>query len=373
MKTNKSRTLSLFLSFLLIFSVPLATANASAPEAGDDGVISVFITLRGLDGDDDEEIWIDREPVKNVEDGATVSEIIIMALDFADYTQTGAESGYITSVLTPGGFELAVMHGGMPYSGWMFKVNDILPEVGMGSYIAEEGDHILLYFTKDFMAEFAFDGDMDDEGAFDGEAGVDVSDADGIDAGGALWESPFTDVSAGDWYYGDIICAYEAGLMLGTGEGVFSPGKPITRAMMATILYRFEGRPAVTHENPYTDVRDGEWYTDAVIWLYEFSVAMDISATGAEEFGIDEIVTREALMDKLFYYLTMKGADVPEYGDEPGEAGEPEDEMLMAPDAMDWARTTGLLPDTDDNITLPDAAATRAWTAAVFARLSEKV
>jgi len=269
-------------------------------------------------------------------------------------------------------------------------VNDLLLEVGMNDYVAEDGDRILLYFTKDFMAEFAFDGDWGD--AADADADTPDADTDGTDTDGAdtAWDNPFTDVGADDWFYGSVQYVYEAGLMLGTGGGVFSPDQPINRAMMATILYRYEGCPEVTHDNPYTDVAEGQWYTDAVIWLYEYSVAMDISATDVDEFNAEENVSQYAFMDELFYYLTMKGAGVPDYDEEfdhsgsdqagDGEAADAqagaditdddangtESALYKTPDAIDWANELGLMPDTGDAEMPPDDVATRAWTATVF-------
>ena len=52
------------------------------------------------------------------------------------------------------------------------------------------------------------------------------------------------------------------GLMNGTGDG-FSPNNNINRAQLVTVLYRMAGQPEVTGENPFTDVPDGQWYTDA--------------------------------------------------------------------------------------------------------------
>ena len=45
----------------------------------------------------------------------------------------------------------------------------------------------------------------------------------------------FTDVKAGDWFYGDVQYVYEKGLMKGTGAASFSPGIKTTRGMIVTI------------------------------------------------------------------------------------------------------------------------------------------
>ena len=52
---------------------------------------------------------------------------------------------------------------------------------------------------------------------------------------------PFTDVTSTDWFYSDVKYAYETGLMTGTSADAFSPGAPVTRGMVMTILARREG------------------------------------------------------------------------------------------------------------------------------------
>lgn len=47
----------------------------------------------------------------------------------------------------------------------------------------------------------------------------------------------FTDVSAGDWFYGFVETAYNNGLMRGYGDGTFGPANPVTRAETVKIVY----------------------------------------------------------------------------------------------------------------------------------------
>ena len=77
---------------------------------------------------------------------------------------------------------------------------------------------------------------------------------------------PFTDVSWDHWAYSAVKRVYTRGLMVGVSDTSFAPGQTLSRAMLASILYRLAGEPAVTAENPFTDVPADQWYTDAVIW-----------------------------------------------------------------------------------------------------------
>ena len=69
----------------------------------------------------------------------------------------------------------------------------------------------------------------------------------GIVASGALHPgasaSQFADLTAGSWYYGGVRCALENGLMTGTSARTFAPDRPVTRAMLVTILWRLAGEP----------------------------------------------------------------------------------------------------------------------------------
>ena len=85
-------------------------------------------------------------------------------------------------------------------------------------------------------------------------------------------EEPFTDVDENDWFYDDVVKVYKAKLMEGTSDTEFSPYGRLTRGMVATILYRYAGSPSVTYKNIYDDLKDGLWYTDAVIWATENEV-----------------------------------------------------------------------------------------------------
>ena len=53
-------------------------------------------------------------------------------------------------------------------------------------------------------------------------------------------DSPFRDVNKGDYFYYAALWAAENGIIDGVADGVFAPGRTVTRAHMAAILYRYE-------------------------------------------------------------------------------------------------------------------------------------
>ena len=56
------------------------------------------------------------------------------------------------------------------------------------------------------------------------------------------------------------------GFMNGVADDEFDVNGSLTRAQLVTILYRIAGEPESTATNPFADVADGQWYTNAVIW-----------------------------------------------------------------------------------------------------------
>lgn len=76
----------------------------------------------------------------------------------------------------------------------------------------------------------------------------------------------FRDIPADHWGKEGISYVVDKGLFNGTGPDTFGPEIPTNRAMLATVLYRFAGKPAVSGTMTFTDAKNGEWYSDAVIW-----------------------------------------------------------------------------------------------------------
>ena len=78
--------------------------------------------------------------------------------------------------------------------------------------------------------------------------------------------NPFADVNSSDYFYKAVLWAVEKGITNGTSSTTFSPNQPCTRGQIATFLWRYKGSPKMTGSNPFTDVSAGEYYYDAVLW-----------------------------------------------------------------------------------------------------------
>lgn len=180
--------------------------------------------------------------------------------------------------------------------------------------------------------------------------------------------NPFTDVSEKDWFYGDVMFAYENGLMIGTGNAQFRPHGTATRGMMATILWRMAGSPAPKGNNSFTDVEAGTWYTDAIAWTAENGIFLGY---GNNKVGPNDSITREQLAAIFFRYADYKGCDMNAKGelDKFRDAGKVSD---YARAAMQWAVGSGLIQGKPDGVLDPQGTATRAEIAAMLHRFLEK-
>ena len=82
------------------------------------------------------------------------------------------------------------------------------------------------------------------------------------------------------YYYDAVLWAYENGITTGRMTSVnFAPDEEVSRAELLTMFYRFEGSPEVKGDNPFEDVPEDEYYTDAVLWAYQNEVTTGVDET----------------------------------------------------------------------------------------------
>ena len=178
----------------------------------------------------------------------------------------------------------------------------------------------------------------------------------------AVEDTGFSDVAADAWYADAVEYVRDNGLMSGTSATTFAPEGTMTRAMLATTLYRAAGSPAVSGSDSFTDTADGAWYADAVLWASQRGV---ISGYGNNLFGTNDPVTREQIATILWRYAGSPSADV-------GQDFADESEIASyAAAAVDWARANGVVSGVDGNRFLPRNNATRAQVAAMLMRFDQ--
>ncbi len=104
--------------------------------------------------------------------------------------------------------------------------------------------------------------------------------------------SSFTDVSSSASYSDAVKWCAEQGLMGGMGNNRFDPNGTLTRATLATVLYRAKGSPSVSGSPTFNDVKPGQWYTNGVRWAAREGI---LQGYGSRTFGTNDPVTRVQL------------------------------------------------------------------------------
>lgn len=365
------------------------------PETNKD--ITVTVTVKADTG-----YWLQNKSV-TVDEGSTAYHAFVKALDGSGITQVGAENGYVES-MTKNGTTLAEFTKGEA-SGWLYKVNETLPDVGLTDYTISDGDSIVWYYTEDWtkdpqassgsspLPETAMDkveALIDKIGTVTADSGQAIQAAreayDKLtDAQKKLVENydvlkkaeaayaaltsalPFTDI-ADHWALEAIQYVYEKDLMNGVSDAVFAPNKALNRAMLATILYRMEGSPIVTAANPYSDVAADTWYTDAVIWASENGI---VNGYGSGKFGPTDNITREQLAAMLLRYSDYKeyDTDARNHLTSYTDAGAI---SAWALESVQWANAEGLVTGRTETTIVPKGSTTRAETATILMRYLEK-
>ena len=179
----------------------------------------------------------------------------------------------------------------------------------------------------------------------------------------------YTDVSdPNEWYYKAVYYVTEKGLMRGTGDGLFSPEAPVTRAMFVTILGRMAeslGETTTGFGNPFEDVPAGEWYTQYVAWGADKGIVLGYSET---EFGPDDPVNREQMAALMIRFCEYREIDLDDsrnisFSDVESISG-------WAKESVEKAVAAGLMQGSNGQFN-PLGTATRAEIAQVFMNLSE--
>lgn len=100
----------------------------------------------------------------------------------------------------------------------------------------------------------------------------------------------FADVKESDWFYDAVQWATENGITTGSGGDLFEPYSISTRAQMVTFLWRAAGSPEVSaSEHSFADIDPAAYYYKAVLWAIEQGITV---GTSAETFSPDATVTR---------------------------------------------------------------------------------
>ena len=204
------------------------------------------------------------------------------------------------------------------------------------------------------------DDDDDDEiiVIVNGGSGTNITDPDT-----PLGPGVFTDLDQDAWYYDDVNAMVKQGLLVGVSTDRFAPDWTVSRAMLASVLYRMSG-DTYTGFPTYLDVPDDAWYRVPVAWATANGVVYGYSDT---RFGPNDNVTREQLVTMLYRYQQHLGKDVSQKGNLSAfsDAGQV---SAFAQEAMQWAVAEGLIQGRSGNLLAPAGTASRAELCSILVR-----
>ena len=165
------------------------------------------------------------------------------------------------------------------------------------------------------------------------------------------------------WYYDAVYAAWDAGLMNGVGRDYFAPNATLDRATLATVLYREAGEPAAKGTASFTDIAEGQWYTDAVNWAAEQGV---VNGYPDGTFRPEAPITRQEMATMLYRYWKLQGGKYTAKDDVLAgyqDCGEVADWAL---EAMSWTVQSGIIVGMTPTTLNPADGATRAQVALVL-------
>ncbi len=318
--------------------------------------------------------WI-KTQYYTLDEGSTVYDLFQKAMSNAGLRSVGADNNYVKTIYAPsvlGGYKLSEFTNGKR-SGWMYTLNGQHVGFGLEETTLKDGDEIIWHYVNDFAYEVSDWGGGDSQYPSLGDETyhnnwLKAEDESSEDTG-PIRTNPFTDVMEKEWFYETVKYAVKNGLFEGTGETTFSPNRPMTRAMLVTVLYRLEGLPATTGTNNFTDVKDNDWYIDAVIWADSKGL---VKGYGNGLFGTNDFVTREQIATIFYRYASNKGYDVTASADLNVYADAAE-VSNWAKIAISWANAEGLIIGRTKVTLVPKGNSTRAEVAAVMMRFIESV
>ncbi len=184
---------------------------------------------------------------------------------------------------------------------------------------------------------------------------------------------PYKDVAEDAWYYNAVVFNYVHQTMTGMKEDEFGPAGTLVRAQFASVLHKLNGKEVMEYTDVFSDVTEHDWFRDAVLWAASAKIVTGY--TGTKLFGANDPVTRAQMATMMYRYAKdYKGYDVKADGDYSSfpDAGDVQD---FAADALKWAVSEGIITGKtiDGKLLLdPQGSANRAECATIIQRFMEK-
>jgi len=173
----------------------------------------------------------------------------------------------------------------------------------------------------------------------------------------------FRDVPNNAWFASYVNTVVTRNLFHGVGDGLFAPNQSMTRAMFVQVIFNMAGQPAGTTTASFVDVPANAWFAQPVNWASNQGI---VAGVGPNTFAPNTPITREQMAVMLVRHAEVMNIDLP--------VGAPitfTDQGSISPwarSAVDAVSAAGIVSGREGGNFAPQATATRAEVAAIFAR-----
>ena len=298
-----------------------------------------------------------------LEKGSTVYDATVKALDESGVSYED-RSGYIASIGDFSEFD----HGSN--SGWMFLVNGKHKNAGCKDITLDKNATIIWFYTDDYTLESGSENYQKPSGEKSENISGEKEEEPREMQNHIFGADTFSDVKENDWHFSAVKYVYENNLMSGTDKG-FEPDAKMTRAMLVSVLFRISGAEKTETDKNFSDVKDGEWYTDGILWAASVGI---VSGVGDDSFAPDSGITREQMAVILYNFAKYYNGQNTDISNEKitefEDFGEVSD---YAKEAISWANAEGFISGESESTLNPQNTATRAQIASLLMRYCEAV
>lgn len=177
---------------------------------------------------------------------------------------------------------------------------------------------------------------------------------------------PFSDLGEAEWARSYIMTLYEKGIVQGTGDGKFSPGRALTREEMVKLLVLGLEIENAGETAPFADVEADSWYAPYVAAAQAAGIVQGISETA---FGVGQPVTREDAACMLARALELARAE-PER--EKAVFSDQSEIADYAVDSVSYLASLGMINGDENGRFRPRQPVTRAEMAKLLCLAMEK-
>ena len=338
-------------------------------------------------GEAEHDIWADQDTVGRVKDtlgdgatNATALDTIVQRID----NNTRSDIELSVRFEKDGEVSNVTVAGEKPVTPPAQTGDEVKVEQAEGGKVtvapsrADEGDEVVITATPDAGQEVksvtvtdadgkavkVTKGDEENTWTFEmPDGGEAVKVEFGCDGGELCPTHGFGDVPADAWYHEAVDWAVEEGLLSGYADGKLGPDGTLSRAQLATVLWRQAGEPAASEPADFADCDPDAFYADAVAWAASEGIVRGYG--DGTNFGPEDPVTREQLATILW-----RQAGEPEGAGDLSACPDGDDATAYAVNALEWAVDEGVLSGFGTSELAPGGVLSRAMLAAMLQRIS---